>query len=71
MKKRSSLWTFIMVVATLAAAAAIIVTYFDKICQFLETCRKTAEDSCKSCCSFCEDLSAAKQEESDFEDVEL
>ena len=71
MKKRSGLCTFIVVVATLAAAAAIIVTHFDKICEFLETCRKTAAESCQSCCSFCEDLSSAKEEESDFEDVEL
>jgi hypothetical protein len=71
MKKKVSLITFIMVVASLAAAAAIIVSHIDKIYEFLETCKKAAEESCSRCRSCCSDLISPKEEESDFEDVEL
>jgi len=70
MKKRSSLFTFIVVVATLAAAAAIIVARLDTICEFLETCKRTAEEA-KNRYGCCNGVVFSKEEESDFEDVEL
>ncbi len=70
MKKRGSLCTFILVVATLAAAAAIIVSHLDRIYDFLETCRKAAEEAGSRC--RCGDGCVSQNEdESDFEDVEL
>ncbi len=69
MKKRGGLCTFILVVATLAAVAAIIVSHLDKIYEFLETCRKAAEEAGSRCRRG--DGAAFQEEESDFEDVEL
>lgn len=68
MKKRGSLSTFIMVVAILAGAAAIIVANIDKICEFLEALKKTAEDAA---CRYGVGQACRCEEESDFEDVEL
>jgi hypothetical protein len=71
MKKNSSLIAFIMAVATLAAVAAVIVTHIDKICEFLESCRKTAEESCRLCCDSDIKSPSPAEEDGDFEDVEL
>lgn len=64
-----------MAAASLAAAAAIIVTHLDKICDFIESCKRTADDACRrasrcdECCA--DECCTTAEEDSDFEDVDL
>lgn len=71
MRKKGGLSSFILVVATLAAVAALIVAHMDKIHEFLDTCRKTAEEAGRSCRCGCNGGASAAEDESDFEDVVL
>lgn len=67
-KRKSDFLTLIMVVASIAAITAIIVTNIEKICAFFEMLRKKAEEACPFCCNDEDEIPVT---ESDFEDIEL
>lgn len=68
MKNKNSFFTLIMVVASIAAITAIIVTNIERICDFLDMLKKKAEEACPFCC---DDEEALPVTESDFEDIEI
>ncbi len=70
MKKGNGLITFIVVIAFLCAAAAVIVTNIDKIREIIEACRRRADEAFSNCHCIC-NCDEEIPEENDFEDVEI
>ena len=70
MKKGKGLITFIFVIASLCAAAAVIVANIDKIRELLAACRKCADEAFSNCHCIC-NCDEEIVEEDDFEDVEI
>ena len=66
-KKNNGLFALIMVVVSVAAVTALVVTNIEKICDCLDTLKKKAKESC--CCRKKEEP-ASHPIESDFEDME-
>lgn len=67
MKKKNGFFSLILVVLSIAAIAALIVTNIEKICNFLDALKKKAKEAC--CCNEFEE--ASHPIESDFEEMEL
>ncbi len=70
MKNGKGLITFIVVIASLCAAAAVIVTNIDKIKELIESLKKCADEAFSDCHCVC-NCDEQIPEEDDFEDVEL
>jgi len=68
-KKGNGLLTLIVVVASIAAVTALVVTNIEKICDFFDTLKRKAGEACPFCCDDDEDELAPT--ESDFEDIEV
>ncbi len=70
MKNGKGLIAFIVIIASLCAAAAVIVTNIDKIKEFIEAFKKCADKAFSECHCVC-NCDEQIPEENDFEDVEL
>jgi len=67
-KRKNGFLTLIVVVASIAAVTALIVTNIEKICDFFDTLKRKAQEACPFCC---DDEDVLTPAESDFEDIEL
>ncbi|HHU05867.1 MAG TPA: hypothetical protein GXZ65_05225 [Clostridiales bacterium] len=65
MKKKNGFLALILVVVSIAAITALVVTNIEKICDFLDALKKKAKEAC--CCN----EEASHPIESDFEDMEI